>query len=193
MPTVSAIGGGVSPRGAASCTMSTSSAVSAGGRVQARAGEMLAPKRRPRCRSGMGVAVFEGKAGEGEVLGCFAGRTRPDQRVVTGASVAQCVTTGFDGMVLVPSLCLASGRPGLRSLRSKTERATATMLTPIMIRPMRWTPLVADAVVEDDAGDGGGGDGADVAKGAEQSGCDAELLAWGLGVEGDLVAAGGGG
>jgi hypothetical protein len=50
------VGGGF-PRGTSgSCTMSTSSAVSAGGAVQERAGEMLAPKSLPRCRSGIGVS-----------------------------------------------------------------------------------------------------------------------------------------
>ena len=55
MPSVSAWVAGFAKGTSGSWTMSTSSAVSAGGVVQARAGEMLAPKNLPRCRSGMGV------------------------------------------------------------------------------------------------------------------------------------------
>src|ERR1019366_793430 len=54
-----------------SCTMSTSSAVPAGGVVQARAGEMLGAEESAAVPFRDGGAVVEGGAGEGEALGCL--------------------------------------------------------------------------------------------------------------------------
>ncbi len=104
MPSVSAWVAGF-PRGTSgSCTMSTSSAVSAGGAVQARAGEMLTPNSLPRCRSGMGVPWS--KAGLVRVK--FSGACRSG-RAQTSVPCPACRLRsarprGFAGMVLVPSL-----------------------------------------------------------------------------------------
>ena len=91
------------PRGTSgSCTMSTSSAVPAGGGVQARAGEMLAPNSLPRYRLGMGVPWSNAGLVRVKFSGaCMSGRAH------TSVSWPACRLRnarpkGFAGMVVSP-------------------------------------------------------------------------------------------
>jgi hypothetical protein len=98
MPRVSAWVAGFPNGTSGSCTMSTSSAVPAGGVVQARAGEMLAPKSRPRCRCGMGAPCSKAGLVRAKLSGaCRSGRAQTRVWWPARLSVAQCVTERVDG------------------------------------------------------------------------------------------------
>src|ERR1035437_2825964 len=190
MPRVSAWVAGFPNGTSGSCTMSTSSAVPAGGVVQARAGEMLAPKSRPRCRCGMGVPWSKAGLVRVKLSGaCRSGRAQT--RVWWPARRLRSARPRGLGMGSVPSffLTLAGGPAWAAEFSVEDGKSDGDDADADHNEGDEVDAAVADAGMEDDSGDGGGGDGADVAEGAEQPGCDTQLLGWRLGVEGDLVAA----
>lgn len=74
--------------------MSTSSAVSTGAVVQARRVEMLS-RRIFHGASRRWARRVRSWARKGEDLGCLHVSSRPDERVVSGVSVVQCVAEGI--------------------------------------------------------------------------------------------------
>src|ERR1039457_5367827 len=129
MPTVSAWVAGFPTGTSGSCTMSTSSAVSAGGVVQARAGEMLAPKSLPRYRSGMGVPWSKAGLESLKLSGaCSEGRAQASVWC-PACRLRNARPRGFAGMILVPSLyAWRVGRPRIIGGASWVSRNGSRLL-----------------------------------------------------------------
>ena len=133
--------------------------------------------------------MVEGGAGEGEALGCLQVGAGPDEGVVAGAAIAEGAAEGVGHGFGSFFLSLAGGPAWAAEFSVEDGKIDGDDADADHDEADKMDAAVADAGMEDDAGDGGGGDGADVAEGAEQPGCDTQLLGWRLGVEGDLVSA----